>query len=980
MNNKKRTNIGKEDSYEMLSKNNPRRRESPPPQIIPEQFQKLNNSDANILQPDPRYQQYYQDDQEHYQDNHQYQNNPNVYPEDQYENEDEYSHYHSQQNATSANQSYGYRGTEHDNINNPGYDYNDMSYGMGEQGYYGQPAPPILPGHSGYDRPLPLPGQFIHRTETPSEHNFDLREPMSVGDFNQSEASYNQSYEPKAPIDPRLMPQVNPELSNLYDVSNAPPIDSRRYQAYQEQRMRHLKQVELTSGNLVVDCPVPQKVLKAGKYQSGQEFTHMRYTACTCDPNEFMNEKYTLRPVVYGRGTEIFAVLTMYNEDLELFSRTFKSMVKNIAHLSSRSRSRTWGADSWKKVVICIVSDGRKKINERVLNALGVMGVYQEGVMQNSVSGKPVEAHIFEYTTQIYIDGDMKIVGPEKGFPPVQVLFCLKEKNAKKINSHRWFFNAFSPLLNPNVCVLIDVGTKPSGTSIYHLWKAFDKDSSVAGACGEICVDTGSGCTELMNPLVAAQNFEYKMSNILDKPLESVFGYISVLPGAFSAYRYLALQNTTPTEGPLSAYFKGELMHTAEGTGGIFEANMYLAEDRILCFELVAKRGKNYVLKYVKSAKAVTDVPDNLPELISQRRRWLNGSFFAMFYAIFHWYRMFSTGHNILRKLLLMFEFVYQTISMVFTWFALANFYLAYYFLAESITPATGNPVSKDPFFGAGGVVVDVIRILYILALITIFILAMGNRPQGSKFIYGFSVFVFALIMVVITYIVIFRIVYTVQNTNFDTVNVLKDTYFRDIVISTAATYGIYILASVIYLEPWHMVTSFLQYILWLPSSINILMVYAFCNVHDVSWGTKGDTSVSNDLGHAKIEKGKDGVEFAHIKVAMDEKDVNSNYEGFLTFLSKPVKKEKEKRDASTKKEDSNKMFRTNLVLFWTFSNLLLVMMLSSKWFNRYLISHGGSTVFNPYLTFIFWSVAILSAIRFIGSMFYIIPHYLFRF
>lgn len=28
---------------------------------------------------------------------------------------------------------------------------------------------------------------------------------------------------------------------------------------------------------------------------------------------------------------------------------------------------------------------------------------------------------------------------------------------------------------------------------------------------------------------VAAQNFEYKMSNILDKPLESVFGYITVL-------------------------------------------------------------------------------------------------------------------------------------------------------------------------------------------------------------------------------------------------------------------------------------------------------------------------------------------------------------------------------------------------------------------------------------------------------------------
>jgi cellulose synthase/poly-beta-1,6-N-acetylglucosamine synthase-like glycosyltransferase len=42
------------------------------------------------------------------------------------------------------------------------------------------------------------------------------------------------------------------------------------------------------------------------------------------------------------------------------------------------------------------------------------------------------------------------------------------------------------------------------------------------------------------------------------QPLESIFGYITVLPGAFSAYRYIALQNDPKGEGPLQKYFLGE--------------------------------------------------------------------------------------------------------------------------------------------------------------------------------------------------------------------------------------------------------------------------------------------------------------------------------------------------------------------------------------------------------------------------------------
>lgn len=83
----------------------------------------------------------------------------------------------------------------------------------------------------------------------------------------------------------------------------------------------------------------------------------------------------------------------------------------------------------------------------------------------------------------------------------VEVTFAGADCQAKKINSHRWFFNAFAPLLQPVVCILLDVGTMPKPKSIYHLWKTFDVNSNVGGACGEIAVYKGKAWKELLNPL-----------------------------------------------------------------------------------------------------------------------------------------------------------------------------------------------------------------------------------------------------------------------------------------------------------------------------------------------------------------------------------------------------------------------------------------------------------------------------------------------
>ena len=135
-------------------------------------------------------------------------------------------------------------------------------------------------------------------------------------------------------------------------------------------------------------------------------------------------------------------------------------------------------------------------------------------------------------------------------------------------------------------------------------------------------------------------------------------------------------------------------MHGANA--GIFEANMYLAEDRILCFELVAKRNCSWILQYVKSSTGETDVPDTMAEFIMQRRRWLNGSFFAAMYALAHFYQITSTSHTFMRKTMFMVEFTYQTINMIFAWFAIvSSCYSEYSVYAYSIGRATSSLFSE---------------------------------------------------------------------------------------------------------------------------------------------------------------------------------------------------------------------------------------------------------------------------------------------
>ncbi|KAJ7680268.1 glycosyltransferase family 2 protein [Mycena polygramma] len=807
-----------------------------------------------------------------------------------------------------------------------------------------------------------LDDESVHYTGYPSNHD------PEKGGFDLATGQYG-AYGAHGST-----PSYNSQTFSSTTSGEEAPLETRHFGPAPTGRVlrrnKSKKRVRLTNGNLVVELEVPPKLVLPRRGE--HETTKTRYTAVTCDPDEFEQKGFCLRQNLTGRRTELFIVITMFNEDEVLFCRTMHGVMMNISHLCTRKNSQTWGPDAWKKVVVCIVADGRRKVHPRVLDCLTLLGVYQPGgPMVNSLNKKDVTAHLFEYTTTFGIDSNLKFRYPDKGIVPTQIIFCMKEKNQKKINSHRWFFNAkvfavrrilLRPYTTPqpNVCVLLDVGTRPGPTSIYRLWKAFDINSRVGGACGEISTYKGKNWSLLLNPLVAAQNFEYKVSNILDKPFESVFGYIGVLPGAFSAYRYIAVQNNKHGIGPLASYFKGEVLHGHDTD--IFTSNMYLAEDRILCFELVAKANSSWILKYVKGAIGETDVPDALPEFISQRRRWLNGSFFAATYAIAHVGQILRSGHSFTRKVFLMIETGYTVINLVFAWFSIGNFYIFFVVLTSSL---------EDPSFKMPAI--KYINTVYLMAsvIVACFLFSMGNKPHTSKWKYKITAICLAVLM---AYMISASIVCALSAANQG--GGANSTMLFSVVI----TYGLYATSSILAFDPWHMLTSFVPYLLLSPTYINILNIYAFSNLDDISWGTKQDSIVEADLGavvqdiHAQVD----------VEMATDKADMNNIYEEALSNLKnrKPAFSQNTSMSNSEKDQAAKDYYanvRTNVLLAWVLSNgILLVGILG-----------GGAqptSTFDPnaeinrtkaYLVFILFFTAMQNLIRFTASTFYLLIRFI---
>ena len=309
--------------------------------------------------------------------------------------------------------------------------------------------------------------------------------------------------------------------------------------------------------------------------------------------------------------------------------------------------------------------------------------------------------------------------------------------------------------------------------------------------------------------------------------------------------------------------------------------------------------------------------------------------------------------------------------------------------------PATASNTQAEhhawPFGDTATPIINtVLKYLYLSFLLLQFILALGNRPKGSRYTYIASFGVFGIIMLYVLvdsgYLVIRAFLPGADKVTAFNANVFASNSSAIIILALASTFGLYYLASFLYLDPAHMFHSYPQYMLIMSSYVNILNVYAFSNWHDVSWGTKGSDK-AEALPSVQTTK-VDGKAAVIEEIDKPQEDIDSAFEATVKRALKEFVPAPE--DESTSLDDSYKTFRTALVSFWLFSNALLAVVITSDNFDQFgfgvstyiylkislprliILQDKASNRTAHYFQALLLATAVLSVIRFVGALWFL--------
>lgn len=374
--------------------------------------------------------------------------------------------------------------------------------------------------------------------------------------------------------------------------------------------------------------------------------------------------------------------ITVYNEEASTLTCSLKGLVNNFAKLRE--------ADPNVNVAVFIVVDGYEKCSASMRAALASilclpdfgkpepqeLACYYRAMdlpmLAETLAAEPkpefdTDSHrSLAYSNALYPHSAMAHGADDS----IHLVLGIKGKNCGKLDSHWWYYRAFCPAIEPAYCFQMDVGTIPSGHALSELLNTFYRSPRIGAVAGSILPNRPKSAWDALQ---CWQYMSFANSVLLEWPAESTVGFLSVVPGQLSAFRWDAIREApnagTPAteQSRLDVYFKGLESLTPQ------ESMLYAAEDRVLCRELVFNAQSGWTIAHVDGAVAITDACQSWGELLRQRKRWCNGYLACrIIYLKKLPYFIGSGGVSLRRKLQASAAAMYHSLVMLADWFALA--------------------------------------------------------------------------------------------------------------------------------------------------------------------------------------------------------------------------------------------------------------------------------------------------------------------
>lgn len=584
----------------------------------------------------------------------------------------------------------------------------------------------------------------------------------------------------------------------------------------------------------------------------------------------------------------IACCVTAYNEHGAALLVSLLGLIRNGQRLALQKTSK--GAA---ELAICVIVDGADKISSsffhcaeecgfidsRCLDAGSDIHVY-ESYSDGSALSDLLSAYLSNDEGNEWLISNKGLIedkfnsthGEYDEYAQIRVVFYIKSENKGKLDSHWHFFEVICQYLGPKYCIQMDVGTNPCVDAVERMLEVVEHQERIGVVACRSYIPAPRHSLEILKVWQFADMLKER---VVVWPTEALLGYLSVMPGQMCMMKWDAVNSRhSPAACPsdfetsdesrskvLTSYYRGLEQN------GPFESNMFLAEDRILGFEIANNKSTRWKIDYAPKSEATTDACNSWQELLHQRRRWICSSFSCKI-----WFLLKLNGYLIdaskkpADKAGMLMSSLYFLLDILLNWFSIGLIIVSFVtlFNIASIHAADSvvlSNVTELLFWGSG-----------CIAAFQFAVSVNRKVSRGAEKLLSFSVVFQSSALAWFVMVVVLFGGEKAGGVGAAALAAMLYIGFMGVV----AMYSISLAAKVM--------KHSLVYGAVAPAISFMLQCYAFCNADDVSWGTKGLTKVRDVNAAAPADKARRHARFVSFRWTVIVAQLASNAGLFYVF------------------------------------------------------------------------------------------------